>query len=199
MATVDPRKGKDGAVSWRCRVRIGGAPMIARTFTSRKRAEEWGRLAEQAIAAQQEEEQIAEVRRTIEALRDKRMAERPVSQRIKEAEEFLVDLATLRANRHPSPSSSGVYFLFNGERLVYIGRTTHGLARIHKHKRDKTFDSYTFLEVPRVYLGDVETLFIQLYGPELNVRSGNDLAHLLNSWAALRQAAAEPQCSGDVS
>lgn len=40
----------------------------------------------------------------------------------------------------------GVYFLFNKEELIYIGRSVCVLSRMYSHLKDKKFDSYSFIE-----------------------------------------------------
>ena len=75
--------------------------------------------------------------------------------------------------RYTTDEISGVYFLFNNDRIVYVGQSTNIHARVQNH-RDKAFDSYTYLTVrdysERNY---VESYYIDLFKPEYNVATYN--------------------------
>jgi hypothetical protein len=63
--------------------------------------------------------------------------------------------------------SSGVYFLFSGDNLVYVGQAVRILARVGQHY-DKNFDRFSFVNCAREHLNDVEGFFIKLLNPKLN-------------------------------
>lgn len=78
-----------------------------------------------------------------------------------------IDLNTL-------PSTSvrrlkGVYFLYRGLKLVYIGSSANIVQRIVNHTKDKEFDSYKFIEINgNINILEVESGFIKKYQPEYN-------------------------------
>lgn len=64
---------------------------------------------------------------------------------------------------------SGVYFLFQGDELVYIGQAVNVLTRIDGHDRKGGFDSWTYIEVrdpEKRY--ELEQWAIYTYNPPLN-------------------------------
>ena len=64
----------------------------------------------------------------------------------------------------------GVYFLYRGNLLVYIGSSQNILNRIPDHFSTKEFDSYSYIEINgNININKVETLFIRKYKPEYNV------------------------------
>lgn len=62
----------------------------------------------------------------------------------------------------------GVYFLFNGEQLCYIGQSVDILSRICSHAKEKVFTSYAFIECQENELNEMEKQYIGKYTPELN-------------------------------
>ena len=50
----------------------------------------------------------------------------------------------------------GIYFLFNGENVCYIGQSTNIFNRIADHSRDKTFTHYGYIECGEAELNDFE-------------------------------------------
>jgi len=63
---------------------------------------------------------------------------------------------------------SGVYFLFHGEELVYVGKTTKGIKRIFQHD-NKIFDGYYFQDVDLGILSLTEKELITKYKPKYNL------------------------------
>jgi len=61
---------------------------------------------------------------------------------------------------------AGIYALYRGKELYYIGLTKDLLGRIHSHKKDRharKWDSFTIFRIRRVrYLKDIETLITRL-------------------------------------
>ena len=70
--------------------------------------------------------------------------------------------------------SSGIYFLIDGEEVVYIGQSINPLSRIGDHLRNKDgkFDRCFFIPVPRSILDLMESNFIKALSPKLNGNSG---------------------------
>lgn len=62
----------------------------------------------------------------------------------------------------------GVYFLFDGDELVYIGKTTKFELRLSSHMLKKVFDSYVFVKVPLHILHEEEKKHIMHYKPKYN-------------------------------
>ena len=63
----------------------------------------------------------------------------------------------------------GVYFLFSGSTLAYIGSSANCLVRFREHKRDgKEFDSYFILETTKAKMLALEAQYIARYNPPLN-------------------------------
>jgi hypothetical protein len=62
----------------------------------------------------------------------------------------------------------GVYFLLQGEEVIYVGQSTDIPSRVLSHRRTKDFDRYATMPVPRDWLSEVEAEYILHYQPELN-------------------------------
>lgn len=90
-----------------------------------------------------------------------------------------LSLSEMRASKQPLQANGrGVYFLFNGEEVVYVGCGVNILRRIAEHSFTKTFDSWAWLPLPSVTLVDlraVEAAYILALKPRLN---GNGKGHL---------------------
>ena len=67
-------------------------------------------------------------------------------------------------------NTSGIYFLLQGEKLVYVGKTTKGFSRILQHE-NKKFDRYTFFKCNKEDLDEIETKNIIYYKPIYNKNS----------------------------
>lgn len=63
-----------------------------------------------------------------------------------------------------------VYFLLQGDRVVYVGQTTNFHARYGHYLRDwsSRFDSIAYLETPIDRLHEVERRWIEFFDPPLN-------------------------------
>jgi excinuclease UvrABC nuclease subunit len=68
----------------------------------------------------------------------------------------------------------GLYFLFNENKLVYIGKGWNCLLRVAEHTRkdsEKSFTSWNFVQIEdAVQLAEKEKLLIQQYRPKYNVQ-----------------------------
>ena len=64
----------------------------------------------------------------------------------------------------------GIYFLCDGNDVVYVGQSVNPAARISAHISDryKKFDRVYLLPVPQSELDDVEAMFINSLKPKLN-------------------------------
>lgn len=67
----------------------------------------------------------------------------------------------------------GVYFLCQGDEVVYVGQSVNVYARLAEHQRSKKeFDAVYMLHVPTIQLDDVESAFIHALRPRLQGRFG---------------------------
>lgn len=63
---------------------------------------------------------------------------------------------------------SGVYFLFEGDEVVYVGQGANPMARINTHLIDKKFDSYYVVPCDEENLNQTEAEYITKYLPKYN-------------------------------
>lgn len=73
--------------------------------------------------------------------------------------------------RYQSHSVSGVYFLFDGDDLVYIGRAANIAKRVGEHSSNrygKKFDSYTFIPCEYQEAQSLEIHLIREHNPKYN-------------------------------
>jgi hypothetical protein len=67
----------------------------------------------------------------------------------------------------PWATASGVYFLINDDKIIYVGQSTNVYARITSH-HDKTFNSFAFIPCEPKVLDGLESLYIHIFRPPLN-------------------------------
>lgn len=69
--------------------------------------------------------------------------------------------------------SSGIYFLVKGNEVVYVGQSSSVLSRIGTHILDKNkeFDAFSFMSVPKESLDILETIYIKVLNPKFNSSS----------------------------
>lgn len=69
----------------------------------------------------------------------------------------------------------GVYFLFVGDKLVYVGQSLDIHGRIADHRRRRRdFDAYSFVEfTDKEKLGDLERVYIHKFRPEGNLSAAS--------------------------
>jgi hypothetical protein len=63
--------------------------------------------------------------------------------------------------------ATGVYFLIDTGKVVYVGQSTNVYARIASH-HDKVFDSFAFMPCNKKVLDNLESLYIHILRPALN-------------------------------
>lgn len=61
-----------------------------------------------------------------------------------------------------------VYFLYDGDELVYVGKTGRGLARVYEHTK-KVFTHVSFQYCDDEYLDELEQAYIAIYKPKYNI------------------------------
>lgn len=67
----------------------------------------------------------------------------------------------------PYAKSTGVYFLIDGEEVVYVGQALNVYSRIGQHV-EKRFDRYAFVPCSAPALDRLESLYIHCLRPKLN-------------------------------
>ena len=85
-------------------------------------------------------------------------------------EDDLLSVGRLLQRSKSLKKISGVYFLFHGSTLMYIGKSLHVHERIAKHMRDRVFgfDAYTIVAAPKSQIGDLEARYIRALSPTFN-------------------------------
>jgi len=73
----------------------------------------------------------------------------------------------------PWNKASGVYFLLDGDKIVYVGQSVNVYSRIVNHT-DKRFDRYAVISCPVDSLDILESLYIHCIQPRLNGNRTND-------------------------
>lgn len=75
-----------------------------------------------------------------------------------------IEAKKIRMNR-----MSGVYFLFNEEKIVYVGMSKNIYSRVFTHDHAGRFDAFNFIRCPPEKCRDIEIYYIQKYKPTLNI------------------------------
>jgi hypothetical protein len=70
----------------------------------------------------------------------------------------------------PSETVSGIYFLWRGSQLIYVGQSRHIAQRVGQHIEEgrKPFDGMSFIRVEISHLNHVERLYIERFLPQYN-------------------------------
>lgn len=61
-----------------------------------------------------------------------------------------------------------VYFLIKGGEIVYIGQSNEILTRVNVHRRDKDFDSFSYIIVDKGTVNEIEMMYINYFNPKYN-------------------------------
>ena len=73
------------------------------------------------------------------------------------------------AQKLPMEKITAIYFLLSGNKIVYVGQTTHLLQRIGAHQSSsKQFDGVKFLTCSENLLTPLEDFFTGLLNPQYN-------------------------------
>lgn len=65
---------------------------------------------------------------------------------------------------------TGVYFLFCESEVVYVGKSTNIVKRVHQHYSDgKVFDRFAYIEFEERFLDYEERKYIKMYSPKYNI------------------------------
>ena len=68
---------------------------------------------------------------------------------------------------NPWELATGVYFLIDSKKIVYVGQSVNVYVRIASHG-DKVFDSFAFIPCDKKTLDSLESLYIHILRPALN-------------------------------
>lgn len=84
----------------------------------------------------------------------------------------MYDKTDIFDRKQPCDNNEYIYFLFDGEELVYVGQTTNIYQRIGVHMKKKTFDSFSKIKVDlsQKELDLLETHYILNFKPKYNNR-----------------------------
>jgi len=72
----------------------------------------------------------------------------------------------------------GIYVLYKGDKIYYIGRSGSSLrSRIKKHslkdRHKRKWDNFSFYQILKTkYIGDIERLLLRIYKPKGNINLG---------------------------
>ena len=87
----------------------------------------------------------------------------------------LIGLDHLLARREIFKKQCGVYFLFDKDEVVYVGRSVNMKMRVHTHNQRNghryKFDSYAFIEMPELSPLEIELMeraYIAKFAPRYN-------------------------------
>lgn len=85
----------------------------------------------------------------------------------------LEDPTEIRSRASRIEKVSGVYFLFDGDELVYVGESGDIYGRVQSHRAvaqtgGKKFDHAAFMEYPAEQRKKVEASYIRKYRPKYN-------------------------------
>ena len=84
----------------------------------------------------------------------------------------MIEIDEIRGTKKEIPKNvSGIYFLFSGDELVYVGKSLNAIARVHSHKKEniKRFDSYSVIECEEKELEKLEAEYIKKFKTKYNV------------------------------
>lgn len=85
---------------------------------------------------------------------------------------FMKFLESENSRMFPNVQRPIIYFLLDGDEVVYVGQSKIGLARPYSH-RDKVFTKIAIIDCEEGKLDDRETEFIKKYNPKYNKKAGN--------------------------
>jgi len=73
----------------------------------------------------------------------------------------------MKKHKYIKACQSGIYFLLQGGKVVYIGRTKNISHRLAGHG-NKNYDSYRFIQCEEIYLKHYEQRWIEKFKPKYN-------------------------------
>lgn len=73
------------------------------------------------------------------------------------------------SSRHKIVHQTCIYFLYDEEELVYVGKSTRGICRVYEHVGLKQFTHYAFQYCDEEYMDELEQAYIAIYKPKYNL------------------------------
>lgn len=95
--------------------------------------------------------------------------ERRLSVLLAESSDELLSYRTLLCRRVAKEPTVGIYFLFSGDAVVYIGQSINIYGRLAAHLTSKKFDSYAMVECKPEDLNRLEHGYICRFRPAMNL------------------------------
>jgi hypothetical protein len=146
-------------------------PEERRAIAAKSHATRRARREAEAAARWEARIYASGLREEIAAL-ERRLAELKRMETMQVASAALTGNSLLRADEiaaaaHPWEKASGVYFLLDGNEVVYVGQAVNVYSRIGQHI-DKRFYRYAFVPCPVDALDILESLYIHLLRPRFN-------------------------------
>lgn len=84
--------------------------------------------------------------------------------------DWMLTLSDLVEQRKPISKRCLVYFLLNDSEVVYVGKSTTGLARVFQHLlSSKVFTHYVVQSCSRSDLDGLEKAYIRMFNPKYNL------------------------------
>jgi len=108
-------------------------------------------------------------------------------------------LADKREVSMPCPYMPAVYFLIDGDKIVYIGQAINLRRRLQQHKSQcvKTFTHFAFVLCDTANLAETESEYLMAHKTKYNVRRPLDIERLMaearERWARYVQQAMEQE------
>ena len=83
---------------------------------------------------------------------------------------MVLEIDQIRELRQRFKPLCGIYFLFDGDEIVYIGQSVNILARVGVHffDKNKQFNSFAYIEYPLGTLAELEAEYILIFVPKYN-------------------------------
>jgi hypothetical protein len=72
------------------------------------------------------------------------------------------------SKENPAPNSPGVYFIFEGDHIVYVGKSINLKQRLAYHPHSLPSRKFSFIEFDYELIDDAEKHYIKLKKPTLN-------------------------------
>lgn len=152
-------------------------PEERRAIAAKGHATARARREREEAARQEALKYAGGLRETIDAL-ERRLDELERMETMTAVSAAVTGKALLRADEIaaaalPWAKASGVYFLLDGDEVVYVGQAVNVYSRIGQHT-DKRFDRYAFVPCAVDALDMLESLYIHCLRPRLNGNQRND-------------------------
>ena len=101
----------------------------------------------------------------------------------------LLSEAEIVSRSDPWGRVSGVYFLIQDQKIVYVGQSLCIFSRIDQHERVKKFNRFAYIPCEKLLLDPLESLYIHYFRPSLNGYSNGFISAPMQLDKLLRKAA----------